>query len=44
MGWIRGLARRRAFPLIASAGLIVVGMYTTTWGPAILGRTEWALP
>jgi hypothetical protein len=44
MGWIRELARRRAFPLIASAGLIAVGMYTTTWGPAILGRTEWALP
>ena len=36
--------RRRAFPLIASVGLIVVGMYTTTWGPAMLGRTEWALP
>ena len=44
MGWIRELVRRRAFPLIASAGLIVVGMYTTTWGPAMLGRTEWALP
>src|SRR3984885_3116745 len=44
MGWIRELARRRAFPLIASAGLIVVGMYTTTWGPAILGRSGWALP
>src|ERR1700729_3208177 len=44
MGWIRELAMRRAFPLIASAGLIVVGMYTTTWGPALIGRTEWALP
>ncbi len=44
MGWIRELVRRRAFPLIASAGLIVIGMYTTTWGPAMLGRTEWALP
>ena len=44
MGWIRELMRRRAFPLIASAGLIVIGMYTTTWGPALLGRTEWALP
>ena len=32
------------FPLIASAGLIVIGMYTTTWGPTLLGRTEWALP
>ena len=44
MGWLGELVRRRAFPLIASVGLIVVGMYTTTWGPAMLGRTEWALP
>src|SRR6202451_83274 len=44
MGWIRGRVRRRAFPLIASAGLIVMGMYTTTWGPTLLGRSEWALP
>jgi hypothetical protein len=44
MSWIRELVRRRAFPLIASAGLIVVGMYSTTWGPTMLGRTEWALP
>ncbi len=41
---IRERVRRRAFPLIASVGLIVVGMYTTTWGPTMLGRTEWALP
>jgi hypothetical protein len=32
------------FPLIASAGLIVVGMFSTTWGPTLLGRKEWALP
>jgi hypothetical protein len=32
------------FPLIASAGLIVIGMFTTTWGPTLVGRTEWALP
>jgi hypothetical protein len=32
------------FPLIASVGLIVIGMYTTTWGPTMTGRTEWALP
>ena len=44
MSWMGKLVRRRAFPLIASAGLIVVGMYTTTWGPALLSRTEWALP
>ena len=36
--------RRRSFPLIASVGLIVIGMYTTTWGPQLLSRTEWALP
>jgi hypothetical protein len=37
-------AARRVFPLIASAGLLVVGMFTTTWGPTLIGRTEWALP
>src|SRR5580698_77897 len=41
---MRDRARRRVFPWIASAGLIVVGMFTTTWGPALLGRPEWALP
>jgi hypothetical protein len=44
MRWLRERARRRVPALIASAGLIVVGVYTTTWGPAMLGRTEWALP
>src|ERR1700722_20289482 len=44
MGLIWELLRRRAFPLIASAGLLVVGMYSTTWGPTMLGRSEWALP
>ena len=32
------------FPLIASAGLVLVGMFTTTWGPTLIGRSEWALP
>ena len=41
---MRERVRRRIFPLIASAGLIVIGMYTTTWGPTLIGRTEWALP
>jgi len=36
--------RRRKFPLIASAGLLAVGMFTTTWGPTLIGRKEWALP
>ena len=35
---------RRAFPLIAALGLIVVGVSTTTWGPSMMGRTEWVLP
>jgi hypothetical protein len=41
---MRGRAGRRVFPLIASGGLIVVGMLTTTWGSALIGRSEWALP
>lgn len=41
---MRERVRRRILPLIASVGLIVLGMYTTTWGPTMLGRTEWALP
>ncbi|MGH3263422.1 MAG: hypothetical protein ACRDNS_15675, partial [Trebonia sp.] len=41
---MRARVRRRLFPLIASAGLIVIGMFTTTWGPTLIGRTEWALP
>jgi hypothetical protein len=32
------------FPLIALAGLLVVGMFSTTWGPDLMGRAEWALP
>jgi hypothetical protein len=35
---------RRAFPLVATIGLLVVGVYTTTWGPSMMGRTEWVLP
>jgi hypothetical protein len=35
---------RRIFPLIASAGLIVIGMFTTTLGPTLVGQAEWALP
>ena len=41
---MRGRIRRRMFPLIASAGLILVGMFTTTWGSTLIGRSEWALP
>ena len=35
---------RRKFPLLASIGLIAVGMFTTTIGPTMSGRSEWALP
>jgi hypothetical protein len=41
---MRERVRRRIFPLIASVGLILIGMYTTTWGSTLIGRTEWALP
>jgi hypothetical protein len=36
--------RRRVFPLVATIGLLVVGVFTTTWGPSMMGRTEWVLP
>jgi hypothetical protein len=41
---MRERIRRRMFPLIASAGLIAIGMFTTTWGPTLIGHKEWALP
>lgn len=41
---MRGRLRRRAFPLIATIGLLLAGMYTTTWGPTMLGAKQWALP
>ena len=41
---MRERVRRRILPLIASVGLVLIGMFTTTLGPALIGRTEWALP
>src|SRR4249919_72335 len=36
---------RRLFPLLAAAGLIAVGMASTTWwGPHLAGKSAWALP
>ena len=35
---------RRALPLVASAGLILIGMLTTTWGTTLVGKKEWGLP
>ena len=38
-------AARRLFPLIATVALVVIGMLSTTWwGPAMAGKTAWALP
>jgi hypothetical protein len=35
----------RLFPVLATIGLIVIGMASTTWwGPAFAGKTAWALP
>jgi hypothetical protein len=36
--------KRRIFPLLASIGLLLVGMFTTTLGPTWTGKAEWALP
>jgi hypothetical protein len=36
---------RRLFPVLATVGLVLVGMGSTMWwGPALLGRTSWSLP
>ena len=37
--------RRRLFPLLATVGLIVFGVASTTWwGPSLLGKAGWSLP
>ena len=37
--------KRRMIPLIGSVLFVLIGMFTTTWGPThLLGRAEWALP
>jgi hypothetical protein len=42
---IRERLKRRWIPLAGSVIFIVIGMFTTTWGPThLMGRTEWALP
>jgi hypothetical protein len=41
----RAWLSRRLFPLLATAGLIVVGMSSSVWfGPRLVGSTAWALP
>jgi hypothetical protein len=41
---MREKLKRRIFPLVASIGLLLVGMFTTTLGPTWTGKAEWALP
>src|SRR5215469_13323775 len=41
---MRDRLTRRLFPLLASALLMIIGMGTTTLGPAMIGRSQWALP
>lgn len=36
---------RRMFPVLATAGLVLVGLGSTVWwGPALIGKTGWSLP
>jgi hypothetical protein len=36
---------RRMLPLLATAGLLIIGMSSTIWwGPAMIGKTAWSLP
>jgi hypothetical protein len=41
---MRGRLARRLFPLLASAGLIAVGMSATTWVTVLIHLKGWALP
>jgi hypothetical protein len=41
---MRDRLKRRMFPLLASIGLLLAGMFTTTLGPTWTGKAEWALP
>jgi hypothetical protein len=36
---------RRLFPVLATVGLLVIGMASTTWwGPHLVGKYDWSLP
>ena len=38
-------ATRRLIPLLATIGLVIIGISSSiSWGPRMVGRTEWALP
>lgn len=42
---VRPWLARRLFPLLATAGLVAVGMASTTcWGPGLLGKHGWMVP
>jgi hypothetical protein len=42
---MRERLKRRTVPLIGSALFVLIGMFTTTWGPThLMHRAEWALP
>jgi len=41
---VRERLARRIFPLIASVGLLAVGMISTVWAPDLIHLKEWALP
>ena len=42
---MRERLKRRMIPLIGSVLFVLIGMFTTTWGPThLLSRPEWALP
>lgn len=40
MSWLA----RRAFPVLATLLLVAIGLATTTWWAALIGRTDWPLP
>jgi hypothetical protein len=35
---------RRVLPLLATVGLVIIGMSSTIWWPAMIGKTAWSLP
>jgi hypothetical protein len=41
---MRDRLKRRIFPLIGTIGLLAVGVFSTTWGPTMMGAKEWVLP
>ena len=44
MSALVGPLSRRRWPLLATLGLIVIGMLASTWGATLAGRPGWGLP